>query len=104
MSDKELVQICLQQVRIQLNYEASGPLRQRDLEHISGDIEGKTGILISISTIKRLMNGQFNQLPQAATLNAITKYIAYEGWQDFRVKPIPQLQVPMKGLLAGATI
>jgi hypothetical protein len=86
MSDKELIEICLQEIRKRSGYADSGVLRQRDFENLSTEIEKRTGILISVSTIKRLLNGQFNQLPQAATLNAIATYIGYDSWQDFRIK------------------
>ncbi|HKZ38071.1 MAG TPA: hypothetical protein VJ184_10490 [Chryseolinea sp.] len=91
MSDKELIEICLREVRNKSGYADSGSLRQRDFEHLSAEIEKRTGILISVSTIKRLLNGQFNQLPQAATLNAITTYIGYDSWQDFRIKKLEKI-------------
>jgi hypothetical protein len=86
MSDKELIQICLQEISQKAGYTDPASLRQRDLEHLSDEIEKSTGILISLSTIKRLLNGQFNRLPQIATLNAITVYLGYDNWQDFRMK------------------
>jgi hypothetical protein len=86
MSDKELIKICLREISDRSGYPDPGSFRQRDLEHLSSEIEKRTGILISVSTIKRLLNGQFNQLPQAATLNAVTTYLGYDSWQDFRVR------------------
>jgi hypothetical protein len=93
MSDKELIQICLQEISHKAGFEDPGSLRQRDLEHLSDEIEKVTGTLISLSTIKRLLNGQFNRLPQTATLNAITAYLGYENWQDFRLKK--QAEIPV---------
>ena len=45
-------------------------MTQRDYEHISAEIEKKSGIVISGITIKRLSNGAFSRSPQIATLNA----------------------------------
>ncbi len=84
LSDKELIKICLYEVSRKSGYADTKTLRQRDFEFLSGEIEKSSGTLISISTIKRLLNGQFNHLPQAATLNAITAYLGYESWQEFR--------------------
>ncbi len=84
LSDKELVKICLAEISRKSGYADAKALRQRDFEFLSNEIENSTGILISISTIKRLLNGQFNHLPQAATLNAITAYLGYGSWQEFR--------------------
>lgn len=84
MNDKELIRICLEEMSRKSGYADPNVLRQRDFEYMSDEIEKHTGTLISISTLKRLLNGQFNQLPQAATLNAITAYLGYNGWQEFR--------------------
>lgn len=46
-------------------------------------IESNTGVLISLSTIKRLLNGQFARIPQIATLNAIALSAGYKDWRDF---------------------
>jgi hypothetical protein len=65
-------------------------LVQRDLEFISDSIESKTGVLISLSTIKRLLNGQFSRQPQIATLNAISMFLGYQSWQDFKLDKIQE--------------
>lgn len=57
---------------------------QRDQLFLCGKIHEKTGILISLSTIKRLLNNRFAHLPQIATLDAIAKSAGYETWQDFK--------------------
>lgn len=86
MSDKELIKICLQEISRRSGFPDPEALRQRDFEHLSTEIEQRTGILISVSTIKRLLNGQFNRLPQVATLNAISACLGYNNWQDLRIK------------------
>ena len=65
-------------------FENLETLVQRDFEFLSDRIEAKTGVVISLSTMKRLSNGQFSRLPQVATLNAICQYIGYESWQEFK--------------------
>ncbi len=85
MSDKELIKICLQEISRKSGLPGPESLRQRDFEHLSAEIEQSTGILISVSTIKRLLNGQFNRLPQVATLNALSICLGYHSWQDLRM-------------------
>jgi hypothetical protein len=46
----------------------------QDLEYLCERIEESSGILISLSTIKRILNGQYNRLPQVATLNGKAVY------------------------------
>jgi hypothetical protein len=84
MTEQELVKLCMAQICKRLGYDADQRLTQRDLEFICDNIEEKTNVLISLSTMKRLINGQFSRLPQVATLNAISHYLGYESWQDFK--------------------
>jgi hypothetical protein len=84
MTEQELVKLCLAQICKRLGFDVNQRLTQRDLEFICDHIEEKTNVLISLSTMKRLINGQFSRLPQVATLNAISHYLGYESWQDFK--------------------
>jgi len=67
---------------------------QRDLQSLADSIETKTGVLISLSTIKRLLNGQFSRLPQIATLNALAQFLDYPNWQSFRIAQQSSLSQP----------
>lgn len=86
MSEQELVKMCLTEVFLRNGYGDPHNLVQRDYENVSQAIEAKTGILISISTLKRLLKGDFARLPQVATLNAISRYLGYRHWQDYRAE------------------
>jgi hypothetical protein len=86
MTEQELVKLCLAQICKRLGFDADQRLTQRDLEFLCDSIEEKTNVLISVSTMKRLMNGQFSRLPQVATLNAISQYLGYESWQEFKLQ------------------
>ncbi len=88
IEDKELVQRCLFELKKQMGYAENIRLSQRDMEHLSEAIEAKTKILISLSTLKRIMNGQFDRLPQTSTLNALTIFIGYSGWHDFKTRKL----------------
>ena len=70
-------------------------LIQRDLQTLADGIESRTGVLISLSTIKRLLNGQFSRLPQIATLNALARFLDYPNWQAFRIAQRP-VSLPKK--------
>ena len=84
MTDHELVKTCMNRIFKQLGFENTRHLAQRDFEYFCREIEAKTGILISLSTAKRLLNGQFSKLPQIATLNAIANYLGFDNWQKFK--------------------
>jgi hypothetical protein len=84
MTEHEIVKVSLAEIFNKNGYLELTQLTQRDFDHISEKIEVSTGILISGSTIKRLLNGKFSRLPQVATLNAVSKYLGYQNWQEYK--------------------
>lgn len=84
MTEQELVQKCLFEIFKKNGYENTDTLTQRHYDHISRQIEAQTSVLISVSTLKRLMHGAFSRLPQIATLNAISSYLGFAGWQEYK--------------------
>lgn len=89
LSDHELVEICMAALCEKAGFPDTSALVQRDLQTLTDAIETRTGVLISLSTIKRLLNGQFSRLPQIATLNALAQYLDYPHWQAFRLAVLP---------------
>lgn len=98
LSDHELVKICMAELCIKAGFPDTSALVQRDLQTLTDAIETQTGVLISLSTVKRLLNGQFSRLPQIATLNALAQYLNYPNWQAFRIaqKPTPSKPIQTK--------
>jgi hypothetical protein len=86
MTEQELVKKCMVLVCHSAGFDTNHRLTQRDMELLCDNIEKKTNVLISLSTMKRLLNGQFSRMPQVATLNAISNYLGYANWQEFKIK------------------
>jgi hypothetical protein len=84
MTDRELIELGARELAARQGFGAAGEMRQRDLEYLCERIEERSGILISLSTIKRILNGQYNRLPQVATLNALSVYLGYADWPAFK--------------------
>jgi transcriptional regulator with XRE-family HTH domain len=84
MNERVLVKDVILEVFNKSGYTDTAQMTQRDFDYISSEIEKKSGILISGTTIKRLALGDFSRLPQVATLNAIANYFEYKTWQDFK--------------------
>jgi hypothetical protein len=87
-SEHELVGICITELCEKAGFGDTAHLVQRDLLYLSESIESKTGVLISLSTIRRLLIGQFSRLPQIATLDAISLYLGYSNWQEFKISKV----------------
>ncbi len=68
---------------------AQGKLRQRDFNFLSDEIESKTGVLISLSTLKRIWREQRSDyLPHPATLDALAALIDQGNWQRYKQQQI----------------
>jgi len=88
VNERDLVLLCMSELCKSAGFADTSQLVQRDLEFLCDSIDSKTGVLISLSTMRRLLNGQFARLPQVATLNAMATYLGYQNWQDFKSKKI----------------
>src|SRR6201999_2181946 len=64
------------------------------LQFLSDAIETKTGVLISVSTIKRLLQGQFARLPQIATLDALARFLDHASRQAFKLSQLIEEVAP----------
>ena len=102
MSEQQLVKNCLAEICRRNGFAQPGQMSQRDFEHISQELETKTGTLISTSTIRRLLNGEFSRIPQTATLNAISVYLGFKNWPEYKlsvagsIDEVPPIVVPAK--------
>src|SRR5688500_4363616 len=93
-ADKELVKLCLKELCSKMGYAKASGLSQSDLEHLCYLIEKDTRIVISLSTLKRIFNEKYERLPQTSTLDAITLFIGYSGWLDFKTKKNVSAMLP----------
>jgi hypothetical protein len=78
-------------------YQDVSRMTQRDFDHIGDELEKKSGITISGTTVKRLAYGEFTRLPQIATLNAVANYFGYKTWQDFKSTGIQEGSSSLNG-------
>ncbi len=90
MNNREFIYIekCLQSIEEKLNWGPSEYWKQRDFEALSDLIYAKTKTQLSLSTLKRVWQKSFKQLPQSGTLNALVQFLDYHNWQDFKSKNI----------------
>jgi hypothetical protein len=82
-SEQQFIQLVKRQIEEKFSFESSRGT-QRDLEMLSSNIEEKTGVSISLSTLKRLWRDNFKQSPQLATLNALSAILDHKDWRSFK--------------------
>src|SRR5260221_7424854 len=81
---------CKQLIEEKFHFENdNGTLRQRDLEYLADRIEEKSGIKLSVSTLKRLWKKDYNQTPHPSTLQALVSLLGYKDWQEFKLQKAP---------------
>ncbi len=66
------------------NLPGSDQWRQRDYDYISDLIFNKTGVRLSLSTLKRIWKDDELKTPQTYTLNALANWLGYESWSEFK--------------------
>ncbi len=84
MTEQDHVKRCLEEICRQNGFGGDSGMTQRNYEMLSDAIRSKTEVVLSVSTLKRLMNGEFSRTPQQATLNAIAGYLGYKSWQEYK--------------------
>lgn len=86
LSEQQYIALCKKQIEEKFSFGKRHGYVQRDLEILSQHIEEKTGVSISLSTLKRLWKNDFKQSPQLATLNALVAILDYKDWQHFKLE------------------
>ncbi len=84
-NERAYIALCKQQIESRFAFGQCGNYSQRDLEALAERITEKTGVVLSLSTLKRLWKGGFKQRPQPATLNALAVLLDYRDWTDFKL-------------------
>ena len=83
-SEQQFIDLCKKQVAQKFSFGNGNGYTQRDLEILSTYIEERTGVVISLSTLKRLWKDNYKLRPQLATLNALALILEYKDWQSFK--------------------
>ena len=84
MFDYHHIVLCKKQIEKKLYPDHdSVKLKQRDFNYLSVLIEEASGIVLSLSTLKRLWANDVKQ-PHPATLNALVSILGYKEWNDFK--------------------
>jgi len=86
-SEREYIGLCKRLIEEKFQLEKDNDtLRQRDLEYLADNIEEKSGIRLSLSTLKRLWKKDYDQTPHPSTLQALVSILGYKDWQEFKLR------------------
>jgi hypothetical protein len=77
---------CKVQIEQTLGWGDSSRWHTQDFEKLSDNIRTKTGVTLSVATLKRLWGKiRYESKPTPTTLNTLAQYLGYENWRSFRV-------------------
>lgn len=74
---------CRKLIEQQLNWASDFVVTRREYEILVEKIFEQTGVLLSISTIRRIWNNDFKNLPHKSTLDALAVFAGFSDWQEF---------------------
>lgn len=81
---------CLVLIETRLNWGASDSWTSYDFEKLSEVIQERTGVTLSITTLKRLWGKlKYDNIPATTTLNTLAKFAGYEDWREFKQQVQP---------------
>lgn len=104
--ESQAIKKCLLEIEASLGWGPSGEWHNDVFSELSTHIQNKTQVLLSPTTLKRVWGKvNYNSAPSISTLNALSNFIEYENWRDFKVKHIERngtkrlnWRVPNKGI------
>jgi hypothetical protein len=86
-SERTYITRCKRLIEEKLQFgNEQGEVRQRDLEYLADCIEEKSGISLSLSTLKRLWKSDYDKMPHPSTLQALVSVLGYKDWQTFKLR------------------
>jgi hypothetical protein len=90
-----LLTVCCARIEKTLGWGDGSQWSNEDFERLSEKIAEKTGVRLSLSTLKRIWGRvRYDNFPNGATLNALAAYLGYQGWRDFCNQQQDQLLPP----------
>ena len=87
-NEQAWLRACQRQFELHLKWGPISQWSQRDFENLSELISEKTGILVSVTTLKRALGRvKFQGMPFQTTLNAMVQFLGHTDWAHFKSHP-----------------
>jgi len=83
--DKELLDRLKEQIEQMAGLSLPDSWAQKDYEFLTFFIEEKSGVKISLTTIKRIWRNEFNRLPHVATMDALSQIAYGKDWMALKL-------------------
>ncbi|WP_157963077.1 hypothetical protein [Chitinophaga deserti] len=85
MNNQEVLQECCRQIALRMGWGHSGDWQRGDFETLSARIQEETGVLLSVSTLKRVWGKvKYDSMPSITTLNTLARFAGHAGWRELK--------------------
>jgi hypothetical protein len=85
-TDDIALERCKSRIEEELGWGDSSRWHTTDYETLSVRISERTGVILSVATLKRLWGKiRYDSKPTPTTLNTLAQYLGFENWRSFRV-------------------
>jgi hypothetical protein len=99
MNNENSLDQCKHLIESAIGWGESTSWSNEDFDDLSDRIFQKTGVRLSVSTLKRIWGKvRYDHSPTTATLNALARFAGFTGWRDF------QQQNPQSTAIETSTI
>src|SRR4051812_23401723 len=96
-TDDIALEKCKTKIEDELDWGDSAQWNTKDYETLSIRIHDRTGVTLSVVTLKRLWGKiRYDSKPTPTTLNTLAQYLGYENWRSFRVTQEANRAKPVK--------
>lgn len=76
---------CLQKIEKKLGWQDSSDWQTQDFEQLSSLLSEETGMLLSVTTLKRLWGKiKYDSTPNRSTLDALAQFAGAKDWRNFK--------------------
>jgi hypothetical protein len=91
---ESLIDKCLTGIEARLGWGDSGNWSNADFEKLSEVIQDKTGVALSVTTLKRIWGKvKYDNKPTVTTLNTLAQFSGFESWRVFVQQEEQQIDV-----------
>ena len=81
------IKTCLDEIEAQLNWGSSAQWSNYDFEKLADLIASKTGVQLSVSTLKRIWGKvSYKNAPSLTTLHTLARFLGYTDWRAWQQK------------------
>ena len=89
IKNEDALENCLQLIEQKLNWGGSSNWSSYDFGKLSDIIQDKTGVMLSVTTLKRLWGKlKYDNLPSITTLNTLARFLDFKDWREFGQRQI----------------